>query len=190
MNAPEASDGISIGGELRTSWTWAVLLASHPWLTTVAIVGLLLFGLTSTLILALHLPKFLPLLPGTPALIALAVVYIYTPGYLAGVILDFQYVRSAGVAWNPSRWVLSAGSVQAVYVAIPMVQAYDGGTFDPLVFGSVTLAALLVVGVLTGRYLNERDNRFPNAPRVVSLWSSVWSTAAPGDRTLPSTTRG
>jgi len=71
-----------------------------------------------------------------------------------------------------------------------MVQAYDGGTFDPLVFGSVTLAALLVVGVLTGRYLNERDNRFPNAPRVVSLWSSVWSTAAPGDRTLPSTTRG
>lgn len=185
MTASDAPDGISTDAEPHPSWTWATLLAIHPCLIAVALVGLLLFGLTGAVTSASHLPEFLRLLPGVPAMVALGVVYIYTPIYLAGLILDFRQIRRAGVAWNPSRWVLSAGGAQAIYFVVPIVQAYDGGTFDELVFGSVELATLLVVGVMTVRYLDARDTRFPNAPRLVSLWSSVWSKALPGDRTLP-----
>lgn len=184
MTASDAPHGMSTDAEPRLSWTWATLLAINPCLIAVALAGLLLFGLTGAVTSVSQLPDFLPLLPGTPAMVALGAVYMYTPIYLAGLALDFRQIRRAGVVWNPLPWVLSAGSAQAIYFVVPIVQAYDGGTFDELVFGSVALAALFVVGVMTVRYLDARDNRFPNAPRLVSLWSGVWSTAVPSDRTL------
>lgn len=177
MTGPEAPSGTPTGAAPRTSWIWATLIAIHPSLTTAALVGLLLFGLTSAVTPSLRLPDFLPLLPGVPALIATGIAYVYTPIYLTGLILDLRQVRSAEIAWNPSWWMLLAGSVQVVYFIVPIVQAYEGDTFGELVFGSVELAALLAAGLATVRYLNTRDGRFPGAPRLVSLWSSVWSKA-------------
>lgn len=178
MTVSDASNGISPDTEPPPSWSWATLLAIHPCLTTAAVVGLLLFGLTSTVTSSSQLPDFLPLLPGAPAMIALGTVYLYTPIYLAGLILDLRQVRKADITWDPSWQILGTGSVQVIYFVIPIVQAYDGDTFEELVFGSVELTAVVAVGVLTVRYLNTRGDHFLGAPRLVSLWANVWSTVA------------
>lgn len=177
MTGPEAPSGTPTDAAPHTSWLWATLIAIHPSLTTAALVGLLLFGITGAVTPSLRLPDFLPLLPGTPALIALGIAYVYTPIYLVGLIFDLRQVRSAEIGWNPSSVILLAGSVQVIYFILPIVQAYGGDTFAELVFGSVELAALLAAGLATVRYLNTRDGRFPGAPRLVSLWSRVWSRA-------------
>lgn len=108
----------------------------------------------------------------------LGIAHLYTPIYVAGLALDRRCVRASEAAWKPSRLALLAGGSQIVYFAVPIIQAYGNETFEELVFGSVELAALLCTGVVTVQYLAVRDNNLPNAPALVSLWSSVWSRLA------------
>jgi hypothetical protein len=161
-------------GERNGSWLWATLLAIQPFLTTVGLVGLLLFALVSTATSSLQLPEFLPLLPGAVALISIGLVHLYTPIYLAGLVLDRRQVREPNSVWRPSWWVLLGGGAQLVYFSIPLIQAYGGETFEELVFGTLEVIALLVAGIVTTKYLYERDSHLPGAPTLVSLWSSVW----------------
>lgn len=141
-------------------------------MTTAALAGLLLFGLVSTATLSLQLPDYLPLIPGAVALIFIGVAYLYTPIYLAGLVIDYRQVRQANVDWNPSRWFLLGGSLQLTYFIIPIVQAYEIETFEELVFGAVELTALFATGVITIRYLRTRDSNLSGAPMLVTLWSS------------------
>jgi hypothetical protein len=161
-------------GDRNGSWLWATLLAIQPLLTTVGLVGLLLFALVSTATSSLQLPKFLPLLPGAVALICIGLVHLYTPIYFAGLVLDIRQVRESNSVWRPSWWVLLGGGAHLVYFSIPLIQAYGGKTFEELVFGMLKVIVLLVAGSLTTKYLCERDSHLPGAPTLVSLWSSVW----------------
>jgi len=161
-------------GDRNGSWLWATLLAIQPLLTTVGLVGLLLFALVSTATSSLQLPKFLPLLPGAVALICIGLVHLYTPIYFAGLVLDIRQVRESNSVWRPSWWVLLGGGAHLVYFSIPLIQAYGGKTFEELVFGTLEVMALLVAGIITTKYLYERDSHLSGAPTLVSLWSSVW----------------
>lgn len=165
-------------GGVNTSWRWATVLAVHPVLTAGALFGAVLFGLGSAATTAFNLPKFLPLFLGALTLLFLGGAHLYTPVYLAGLALDRRRVRATDAVWGQSGLVVSGGGAQAVYVLVPIVQAYGGATFEELVFGSIEFAALLFAGVVTVRHLAIRDNNMPGAPGIVSLWSSVWSRVA------------
>ncbi|WP_152422398.1 hypothetical protein [Halorubrum californiense] len=170
--------------EMNVSWRWATTLAIQPVLTAGVLAGALLFGLVSTATTSFGLPKFIPLVPGGLTLVFLGVAFFYTPVYIVGLALDRRRVRATDVAWSPSRLILLGGGAQTVYIAIPIIQAYGGETFEELVFGSVELAALLCAGVVTVRYLAIRDNNLPGAPALVSLWSGVWLRVAQELRSL------
>ncbi|WP_434531487.1 hypothetical protein ACODNH_20960 (plasmid) [Haloarcula sp. NS06] len=143
---------------------------------------MLLFALISTATTAFGLPKFIPLFPGGLMLLFLGLGHLYTPVYVAGLVLDRRRVRATDATWVPSRLILLGGGSQIVYFAVPIVQAYGGETFEELVFGSVELAALLCTGVVTVKYLAVRDSNLPGAPALVSLWSGVWFRVAQGWR--------
>jgi hypothetical protein len=140
------------------------------------VVSLLLFALASTATRSLHLPEYLPLLPGTAALVFLGIAYLYAPLHVVGFVVDLARVRNADIGWTPSGWFAVGGGTQAVYVTVPLVQAYGGTTFEEVVFGSVELTALLLTGLVTTRYLHARDTCLPQSPPLVSLCAAVWAT--------------
>ena len=170
------TDGVS------GSWRWATVLAVHPALITGVIIGVFLFGLSTTATRAFGLPKFIPLLPGGLMLLFLGLAHLYTPVYVAGFVLNRRRVRTTDATWAPLRLVLLGAGAQIVYFVVPIIQAYGGKTFEELVFGSVEIAALLCTGVVTVRYLAVLDNNFPGAPALVSLWSGAWYRVAQARR--------
>jgi hypothetical protein len=180
MSGTDGHNGLLTGGEREISWFWASVLAIQPVLTTAALLGFLLFALISTATTSLQLPDFLPLIPGALALIFVGAAHLYTPIYLAGLLLDLRKVRKASGVWTPSWWFLLGGGAQIVYFIVPVVQASGVQTFEELVFGTLEVTALFAAGVITTRYLRARDSNLSGAPTLVSFWSSVWSRGTPG----------
>jgi hypothetical protein len=178
MTETDTHQGATAGSGSHPSWYWATVLSVQPGLATTAVVGMLLFGVTSAVTTPLQLPKHLPLLPGVPTLIVLGAAYVYTPVYVFALLRDIRAVRAATTAWTPPWWALLGGGSQTTYFMIPLAQAYGIGGFDELIFGVVEFAALIGTAIVTTRYLSVRVTRTSDPPRLVSLWVRIRAAAS------------
>lgn len=132
------------------------LLVAQPALTVGAFGALLCYAVTSLSYPTVHSVDFLPLLPGGVLLLFLGALFIYTPVYVLVLTVDLARTRQTTAAGPRVRWGTSAVGLQLGYFLIPLLQAYDSGFLDTLIFGIAEFGLISLAAIATVRYVRAR----------------------------------
>lgn len=132
------------------------LLIVQPALTVGAFGGLILYALATLSYPAVHSVEALPLLPGGALLLFLGALFVYTPVYVLALTLDLRRARQTAATGPRLRWGTSAIGSQLGYFVIPLIQAYDSGLLDTLIFGVAEFLLILLAATATVRHVRDR----------------------------------
>ncbi|ELZ41631.1 hypothetical protein C472_00823 [Halorubrum tebenquichense DSM 14210] len=129
------------------------LLIVQPALTTGALGALICYAIASLSYPTVHSVDFLPLLPGGVLLLVLGALFVYTPVYVLALTLDLRRTLQTAAPGSRIRWGTLALGSQGGYFVIPLLQAYDWGVLDTLVFGVIEFGLISLAAIASVRHI-------------------------------------
>lgn len=132
------------------------LLVAQPVLTGGAFGALICYAITSLSYPTIHSVSFLPLVPGGLLLLLLGVLFVYSPVYVLALTFDLRRIQETNPPEPRIRFGMLAIGSQVGYFLIPLIQAYDSGFLDTLIFGIAEFGLISIAAVATVRHLRVR----------------------------------